>query len=101
MANVIVMPPGNAKTTTIKVNGRSYACAIGSAITVPDFDAALILANGWIALPGTAGTTAQRPTAMPDGRALQNGTIYNDTTLGYGIIYDGVAWRHPQSGVTV
>lgn len=101
MANYIMMPNGSAKTTTVKVNGRTYSCALGSTVTVPDFDAPALSANGWITFPGTAGTTAQRPTKTPDGQPLPVPTIYNDTTLGYGVIWDGVNWRHPQSGATV
>ncbi|HYA07496.1 MAG TPA: hypothetical protein VEF90_16545 [Xanthobacteraceae bacterium] len=92
MANILLMPPKSSKTTV--VNGRSYSCATGSTITVPDFDAQVLIANGWVPV-ATTGTTAQRP-ANP-----YVGQLYHDTTLGYVICYEGAAWRNPASGSSV
>ena len=93
--SVCMMPPGSGLHSTIKVNGRTYTCAVGSAITVPDFDAAVMAANGWISLVGFVGPTTSRPsTPNPD-------QLYNDTTLTYAVVYDGKTWRNPQTGASV
>jgi hypothetical protein len=93
---MVVMPPGDGKHPTITVNGRTYTCALGSQISVPDHDGAVMLHNGWIAAcNGGSGTTAQRP-GNP-----QKGQQFHDTTLGYVIVYDNGAWRNPNSGAAV
>ena len=60
MTNIRLMPAGNGKTTTMTANGRSYTCALGATIDVPDFDAFVLGANGWIQV-APVGTTSQRP----------------------------------------
>jgi hypothetical protein len=48
MANLGVFPSASAPTT-MKVNGRTYTSAVGAApIIVPDFDAFVLLSNGWL-----------------------------------------------------
>lgn len=91
-----MLPP--AKGATTKVNGRTYTCAAGASILVPDFDGLALQASGWILVAdGGAGTTAQRPTA-----GLFIGLRYHDTTLGKIIVYDGLnAWRDTNSGAAV
>lgn len=92
---MIVMPPADGLHPSITVNGRSYTCALGSSISVPDQDGAVMLHNGWIAASvGGSGTTAQRP-ANP-----KKGQEYHDTTLGYVIRFDGLNWRSPNTGAT-
>ena len=79
-----VMPPASGLQPSITVNGRSYTCALGSTLDVPDQDAQIMLANGWT--PGTAGqvgATAARPTATAKGLE------FHDTTLGKTLIHDG------------
>ena len=92
-----MMPPATAvgtKSTT--VNGRTYTCAAGSFIDVPDFDGNMLAANGWIvAASGGASSTANRPVGV------RAGYRFHDTTLGYDIIFDGATWRNPTSGAAV
>jgi len=89
-----IMPPANGATTT--VNGRTYTCAAGSTVDVPDHDALVLESNGWtlVAQHG-ANTTALRPT-----NPVKNST-YLDTTLGFVIKFDGKVWRNPVSGAAV
>jgi hypothetical protein len=88
MSNIRLMPAGNGKTTTTTVNGRTYTCALGATIDVPDFDAAVLTANHWVRV-AEVGTTAQRPSTP--GLHMQ----YLDTTIGALVTWDGVAWRGP------
>jgi hypothetical protein len=101
MANLQVFPSANA-ATTMKVNGRTYTCAVGGTpIIVPDFDAFALLANGWLpSTTGGAGTTAQRPTANPatGTPAPRVGFTYFDTTLGTKIIWNGKNWINHATG---
>lgn len=91
-----LMPPADGAHGTIQVNGRSYTCAIGSTIDVPDQDANVMRANGWVsATTGGVGTTSQRP-ANP-----AKGQMFHDSTLGINIIFDGKVWRNPTSGASV
>jgi hypothetical protein len=97
-------PAGRAATDVTTVNGRTYSCALGSAVNVPDQDGKMLQANGWInavSEGGQAGTTAARPVAQPDGQPIKARTRYHDTTLAYNIVYDGATWRNPDSGAAV
>lgn len=89
-----LMPPASGPTTC-PANGRSYTCAVGSTIDVPDCDAFVLLANGWNGAADSVGTTALRPTAPVRGHE------YHDTTLGKNIRYDGKVWRDPATGSAV
>lgn len=90
-----LMPPSSG-STTISANGRTWTCAVGSTIDVPDQDMAVMTANGWLsAAPGGCGATASRP-ATP-----AKGLMFHDTTLGYNVIHDGKTWRNPTSGASV
>ena len=93
-----LLPPGPADPATITVNGRYYSCALGQEITVPDQDAFLMMANGWIGSAsggGGVGVTAARP-AGP-----QAGAEFFDSTLGKTITFDGSAWCDPDTGAVV
>jgi len=91
-----LMPPATG-ATTITVHGRTYSCAVGNTVDVPDQDAIVMTANGWNAVAGggAVGTTAQRP-AVP-----RPGVEYHDTSLGKTIIFDGKVWRDPANGSSV
>lgn len=90
-----LMPPATGGTTIV-VNGRTWTCAVGSTIDVPDQDAAVMTANGWLtAAPGGAAATASRPLNP------LRGMVFHDTTLGYNIVWDGKTWRNPTSGASV
>ena len=99
--NVAVFPAAGAPTT-ITVNGRVYTNLIGSApIVVPDFDAFVLLSNGWIqSAANGAGTTAQRPVG---NHALGIsppvvGFRYFDSTIGANIIWNGKNWINHATG---
>jgi hypothetical protein len=95
MANVLIHAPvtGNQSIT---VNGRTYKTTPGNPITVPDFDAQVMEANGWILASANIGVatgpTSGRPVKPPVN------THYQDTTVGYEILWDGATWRHTQTG---
>jgi hypothetical protein len=90
-----VMPPADGLHPAITVSGRPYSCALGSAIDVPDGDAAVMLANGWTKSSDGVGATAARP-ANPAKQQQ-----FHDSTLGYNIVFDGKLWRNPTSGAAV
>jgi len=101
VANLQVFPSATARTT-MTVNGRVYACLVGAQpIVVPDFDAMVLLSNGWLASTGDgAGTTAQRPAANPatGTPAPRTGYEYFDSTLGTKIIWNGKSWINHSTG---
>lgn len=91
-----VYPPRGAANTMI-VNGRSYTCAAGQSINVPDHDAAVLQTNGWIvSTMHGSGATTTRPTT-----GLYVGLPFLDETLGYTIKWNGVAWINPMNGNVV
>lgn len=95
-----VLPPGNAPTTTTKVNGRSITCALGASIDVPMQDAMQLVANGWVMIASGVCTTALRPTALPGGLPLPVGFDIIDTSLSSYVIWDGKTWRS-NAGVAI
>jgi hypothetical protein len=96
MTTIRVMPPSGAASTTTVANGRSYTAAPGAFLDVPDFDASILTANGWVFVAsGGVGATAQRP-ASPN-----KGTSFHDSTLGLTIIFDGKTWRNHATGAQV
>ncbi|WP_271024967.1 hypothetical protein [Rhizobium sp. RCAM05973] len=91
-----LMPPSNGFNNPITINGRKYTCVADSTVDVPDHDAQVMLANGWIATAGGgAAATASRPVNPPVG------TTFHDTTLGKIIVWDGKKWRDYSSGAAV
>lgn len=91
-----LMPPADGLHPNITVNGRAYSCALGSVLNVPDQDASIMLANGWMAAStGGSGATSARPSSP------SKSDEFHDTTLGYLIRFDGKAWRNPHSGAAV
>lgn len=94
--NLRVMPPG-AGPTTIQVNGRTYTVANGSTQDVPYCDAIEMTASGWVtpAFDGGVGATALRPAAP------YRGMLFQDTTVGAVIQWDGATWRNPMTGASV
>jgi hypothetical protein len=84
-----------AAKATMVINGRSYTTTVGGTADVPDYDAAELESNGWLAM-GMVGTTAQRPTGPAKGQE------YIDTTLTAVVAWDGVAnWRNKITGALV
>lgn len=95
MATVRVLPPATGNATH-SVCGRSYVGVVGTPQDVPDFDAPVLLANGWqLAEPHGSGATAARP-ANPTKNMR-----FVDTTLGISILWDGKNWRNPCTGAIV
>jgi hypothetical protein len=93
--NIRLMPPATGSTTTT-VNGRTYTCALGSTIDVPDFDAYPLTANGWVAtdLHGVGATTGRPANPI-------RGAQFFDSTLGFSIAFDGKTWRNKSTGAAV
>jgi hypothetical protein len=93
MANIRMIPPADGNHGTITIRTRVYTCAAGATIDVPDFDANVMMANGWTAsATGGVGATAARPTAPKTGQQ------FLDTTVGKIVVWDGKAWRDHVDG---
>lgn len=92
MATMRMMPPADGLHPAIVVNGRSYTCAAGATIDVPDFDAVVMESNGWTSAAPGVGATTIRPAAPLKGQE------FHDTTLGFTIKFDGKVWRNPNTG---
>lgn len=94
-ANIQVFPSAGAPLS-ITVNGRKYTATPGGApLIVPDFDANVLISNGWQrSAKHGAGTTAQRP-ANPDVNFE-----YFDSTLGANVIWNGKNWIHHGTGAS-
>jgi hypothetical protein len=91
-----VLPP-NGAAASITVFGRSYTCAAGAYLDVPDSDAFIMETNGWvIAAHMGVGATSGRPTTN-----LVKGKRYFDSTLGYTIVWTGASWINPSNGNVV
>jgi hypothetical protein len=92
-----MLPPVSVSQQTQTVNGRLYSAAPGVAVDVPDMDAPVLAANGWV-MCAPSGTTAQRPTTNPNTNppyvAAPN-FEYFDTTISKLIFWDGATWRDP------
>jgi hypothetical protein len=91
-----MMPPADGLHPSILVNGRTYTVALGATVDVPDQDAFIMIANGWVqSSEGGVGITASRPVNPPKGSG------FHDATLGINIRFDGKVWRNPTSGAAV
>lgn len=95
-----MLPPTQVGYQTRTINGRTYTGAPGIAIDIPDMDASMLSANGWIDI-GPSGTTQQRPIGTLGQYTASAGFQFFDTTLGKIIISDGNAWRDPANGNAV
>jgi len=58
---ISVVPPADGSKNTLKVNGRSYSSVPNVPITIPDFDANILIANGWTT---TTSTATQNPQTL-------------------------------------
>ncbi|WP_156970945.1 SGNH/GDSL hydrolase family protein [Beijerinckia mobilis] len=60
-----LMPPSDGSKNSLTVNGRTYSATPNSSISVPDFDANVLMANGWtrISNPSTSKTQTVRQIA--------------------------------------
>ncbi len=93
--------PAPRCTSPILANGRNYIGVLGTMQDVPDQDAAVLGAAGWLIL-GLVGITAQRPLnpLLTPAQPYQNQDYY-DTTLGAWIVFDGANWRNMITGAAV
>jgi len=98
-SNFRMLPPNNASQQTVTANGRTYSGAPGSTLDVPDFDAQILAANGWV-MVCASGPSSSRPLPIMASAPYVAGPgfQYLDTTLGAVIVYDGAAWRNPLTG---
>ena len=93
-------PPSDAKSPIV-VFGRSYNPALGVQ-DVPDHDAPVLQANGWInAASGNGSTLSNSGATTVRPVNPQKGQPYLDTTLGITIIFDGKVWRNSITGAAV
>ena len=97
MTTVLVHAPA-VGPQVLTVNGRVYKTTPGNPIPVPDFDAQILCANGWV-LASTNLSVATGPTAGRPARPPVN-TRYQDTTVGFEVMWDGGTWRHTQTGTS-
>jgi hypothetical protein len=106
-ANGTAQQVTNGVVVTTTVNGRSYSCAVGSTIDVPEFDAPALQARGLFVRLDTSGPTSQRPAYPPnansDARIAASPIGYRmiDTTLGVAICFNGAAWVNVVTGAIV
>ncbi len=91
----IRMHAGSAtKSPITTINGNRYTPVPGTPLDVPDQDAQILEANGWVkAFP--VGATAARP-ATPSRQQY-----FIDTTITAVIVWDGAAWRNAITGAAV
>ncbi len=94
MANIRMHPAPAAAYQALTINGRPYSGTPGTTQDVPDFDAAILEANGW-SRAFEVGPTSARPAAPTRGR------FFHDTTVAAVIIYDGATWRNAITGASV
>jgi hypothetical protein len=95
-------PLGVMRQNPVTVNGRVYTPAIGATFDVPDFDSAMLAANGWL-LIAPSGPSTSRPsaTASTPPYIAGTGTKFFDQTLAALIVFDGQTWRNPATGAAV
>jgi hypothetical protein len=105
MANLVSVFPSANAPTTITVKGRIYTLAVGATpILVPDFDAFVLLANGWLSSTSAgntgAGATTQRPLVNPmlGAGPVPVGFEFYDSTVGGNIIWNGKNWINHATG---
>lgn len=92
-----VLPPPRSPAQ-ILVYGRTYVGTPGIVQDVPDHDAQVMGANGWLVL-GLVGSTAQRPiNAQIVPPHPFPGQEYLDTTVGAVLVHDGAVWRNKLTG---
>lgn len=89
-----VFPPTDIRYQTRIVSGREYHATPGAYLDVLSSDADDLGANHWTEV-APVGTTAERP-ANP-----HKGDRYLDTDHGGIVVFDGAAWRDPNTANAV
>jgi hypothetical protein len=93
--------PAPRGVPSVNTFGRIYTGVPGTTQDVPDQDAQILGANGWIIL-GLVGTTSQRPVNIQTCPTQPfPSQEFFDTTLGAWIIFDGLTWRNVTTGAAV
>jgi hypothetical protein len=95
----LLLTPAKSVAPVIVAYGRTYAAIpAGTLVTVEGSDADVLSANGFVRI-GFTGTTAQRPPVTGSAYCAIVGMIFWDTTLSAPVVFDGVNWRSPSTGV--
>jgi hypothetical protein len=95
MLNRRLLPPVAADNQTVTINGRTYTAAPGAALDVPDMDAVVLEANGWLSVAYSGPTTSRPGNTLTSVPMATPGFRYWDTTLSALAIWDGATWRSP------
>jgi hypothetical protein len=98
--NIRMLIPANPQKNPLVVNSRTYGGPAGQPLDIPDFDAAVLEANGW-ARVAPSGPTSARPTGTLGLYQATDGAKFFDTTLGYVVEFSSGAWRNPATGAAV
>ncbi|MCI0362886.1 MAG: hypothetical protein L0219_03340, partial [Phycisphaerales bacterium] len=78
MAVVQMWPQNQGLRNSVSYNGRTYSSIPGVPIAVPDFDVAVLQANGWTTYPTIAGKTTI--TMLPPANAVHNAITFGNRT---------------------
>ena len=78
MAIIQMWPPNQGLRNSISFDGRTYSSIPGVSIPVPDFDSAVLQANGWTTYPTVAGKTTI--TMLPPANSGHNQLTINGRT---------------------
>ena len=78
MAIIQMWPQNRGLRNSISFSGRSYSSVPGVTIPVPDFDVAVLQANGWTTYSTAAGKTTI--TMLPPANAVHNQLTLNGRT---------------------
>ena len=101
------MVPGDTIVNPITIPGtnRTYKCAQGAAIDVPDFDYQVLDSVGWVPTHGTgsAGGDVGPTSGRPDRTTVSTGFQFMDTTLNAVVVFAGykTGWVHAVTGAIV
>jgi hypothetical protein len=93
-------PPYGVGYQTVVANGRTYNGVPGTSQDIPDFDAAVLAANGWTKV-SLVGPTSSRPNSSMNAFLPNRIDVYFDTTLGTSIKWDGQVWRRIDTSASV
>lgn len=95
--NYITLAPGDRAPNPMVIPGtkRTYSCAAGSNIQVPDFDVQAMISAGWVAASATNVNTVSVRPANPT-----IGTVVLDSTINAMVVYLGpkAGWVHHGTG---
>jgi hypothetical protein len=99
-----MLPPIDVARQGRSANARWYEAEPGSLLDVPDQDAQVLGANGWMQVGALSGPSTARPSPLLGVSAPYQATagfLFYDSTLSKVIVYDGLTWRDPATGDAV